>query len=309
MNHAPDPSVLTAIDHSLLRATRVWKGQVDPGFWEFFNPDRRAGLRLGWQEEVAGDRTAARASLRAEHLAQARPDLSRVHVSWWVRALQDEPLSVQCAVASSLPTSVAEALRDGLGLTVDDLSSARRAHPRVLDVVMALWTERIVGDLPDRDDDPPAIAALSRFDVPTTVLLIRATGLAKWAMTPHPMPRLDAREHERFEFFRGTLGDLDRRYLHIVETDIAALDPEEPHAEARAGLVAFARLLKPVDPHRVRWALQHLPYATAKTIRTLMASTSRKMPMLLQWESDMLFLAWKRLFEEGRISVGWGVRT
>lgn len=309
MTHAPDPSVLTAADHSLLRAARVWKAEVDPGFWECFNPDRGAALRLGWQEEFASDRGAARESLRAEHQAQARPDLARVHVSWWVRALQDEPLSVQCAVASSLPTSVAEALRDGLGLTLDDLASARRAHPRALEVVMSLWTERIVGDLPDRDDDPPAIAALSRFDVPTTVLLIRATGLAKWAMTQQPTPPLDARERERFEFFRGALNDLDRRYLHIVETDIAALDPEEPHAEARAGLVAIARLLGPADPHRVRWALQHLPYATAKTIRTLMASSSRKTPMLVEWESDMLFLAWKRLFEEGRISVGWGVRT
>jgi hypothetical protein len=301
--------MLSTVDRSLLRAARVWRVAVDPEFWERLPADRRPALRAGWEEETATSIGQAREALLLEHQAQARPDLARVHVSWWVRALQEEPRSVQRAVASSLPEGVAEPLRNGLGLSTSDLAEGRPPHPGALSTVVSLWTERIVGDVAERDDDPPAIAALSRFDVPTTILLIRATGLVKWSMTSFPAPRLGRRERDRLEHFRERVPDFDRRFLLIAESDIAALDSDDPHPEARAGLGTFARLLGSADPYRVRWAIQHLPYHTAKTIRTLMGTLAKRTPMLVGWESELLFLSWKRLFDEGRVSVGWGVRT
>ena len=49
--------------------------------------------------------------------------------------------------------------------------------------------------------------------------------------------------------------------------DLAAVDRGRAGGlAARLGLVSVGRLLAAVEPHRSRWALQHLPYEIAKAI-------------------------------------------
>jgi hypothetical protein len=60
-------------------------------------------LRAAWFAMPGLDPETARDRLRREHAALARPDLSRVHPSWWVRALKEETPSVRRAVAANVP--------------------------------------------------------------------------------------------------------------------------------------------------------------------------------------------------------------
>jgi hypothetical protein len=306
MSQAPAPGPLTSIDHALLRAVLAFGVEARDDFWDAFPPDRRSSLRweAGCVEPI--EPGMARERLRAEHEAQARPDLARVHVSWWVRALQDEPESVRRTVASRLPEGLAGALREGLGLDPDDARADRPAHPGAADVVMALWTARLVGDLPNRPDDPPAVAALTRFDSRAVARLLRTTGLAKWSLTDEPPPDLDEADRQRFAHFREWLPKVDPRFVEVTRRDIGGIAPAASRPVEAAGMASIARQLATAEPHRVRWALQHLPYPTARTLRSLMGPAGRKSPMLARWESELLRAAWVRLHEEGRLSEGWG---
>ncbi len=306
MDKDPAPSPLTNIDLIVLRAARVWGDETARGLWSRFASDRRASLRWGWESAENDDPDQALDRLRLEHAAQARPDLSRVHASWWLRALKEEPASVQRAVAANLPAGVAEVLREGLGLSADDLKPDRPAQPGAVQVAVALWNVRLVGDLPEQDDDPPVISALTRFDATTVARLIRTTGLARWALTTRALPEFERKDLDRLPRIRSLLADVDPRFVHIVARDIDGLAPDEPRPISRAGITTFARLLHAADPYRARWALQHLPYSTAKSLRVLMGPANRKLPMLVRWETELLRAAWTRLHEEGRLSDAWG---
>lgn len=306
MESEPAPRPLSMVDLALLRAARAFGGDVAPGFWGRFPADRCASLRWGWDEGLAGDPSTAVERLRREHTAQARPDLARIHVSWWVRALKDEPLAVQRAVAANLPHGVADVLRDGLELLLDDLRPDRPANSDALQGALALWTVRLVGDLPERDDDPPVIAALTRFDARNVSRLMQTVGLAKWSLTPRPAPDLTAKERARLDHFRQVFVEIDPRFVQVATREIGAIDPSEPHPLAHAGMTSFARLLATADPYRVRWALQHIPYATARSLRTLMGPNTRRAPMLGRWETDILRASWMRLHQEGWLPDGWG---
>ena len=305
MDREPAPSPLSGADLALLRAARVWGGESASGLWATFPAERRSSLRWGWESGRAGEPGAALGELRREHTAQTRPDLARVHPSWWVRALKHEPASIQRAVAASLPSGVAEALREGLGLLPEDLVPDRPAHPDLSRVAVSLWTVQLVGDLPDRDDDPPVISALTRFDSPTVARLVQTTGLAKWSLTSRPPPDLDRRDVERLAPLRAMLAAIDPRFFPIANRDIESLGPASPRAVSKAGMISFARLLLAAEPYRVRWALQHIPYSTAKSLRALMGPSARKAPMMVRWETDVLRAAWTRLHAEGRISDPW----
>jgi hypothetical protein len=52
--------------------------------------------------------------------------------------------------------------------------------------------------------------------------------------------------------------------------------------------------------------LQHIPYATARSLRTLMGPNTRRAPMLGRWEIDILRASWVRLHQEGWLPEGWG---
>jgi hypothetical protein len=302
--HAPSP--VTVSDLALLRTVRVCRGEVAPGFWDAFRSDWRASLKWAWESVRLEDPQAARETLRIEHAAQARPDLARIHSSWWTRALHAEPSSVRRCVAANLPEGIAAALRDDLELAAHELEPDRPAQPVALRTALALWTVRLVGDLPERSDDPPVITALTQLDAGALARLIRTAGLAKWALTIRPAPATDPKDAERLEHFRTVLDGIDPRFRPVAERDIAGLDPADPQPAARAGLTSFARLLNVADPYRARWALQHLPYSTSRSLRALIGPIGRRTPMLARWESEILRAAWQALHEEGRVPFAWG---
>jgi hypothetical protein len=298
-------TVVTPTDLTLMRAAKVWISADATGLWDTFRPDRREALMAAWDQCRAESIGDAFERLYAEQVAQARPDLSRVHASWWLRALAEEPPSVQRAVASALPSEIAEGLLHGLNLT---RAQARPDHPQcptALQTALALWSERLVGDLAERGDDPAAIVALTRFDSRTVGRMINTVGLAKWSLTTQRPPRLDRLDTERFTLFRAALEKMDMRFVHVAERDLTALDRRGKRPEARLGLITLARLLSAADPHRVRWALQHIPYSTAKAIRKLMGPAPRRVPMLARWEREILRAAWEMLHLQGRVTTAW----
>jgi hypothetical protein len=75
---------------------------------------------------------------------------------------------------------------------------------------------------------------------------------------------------------------------------------------SRLGLITFARLLDVVEPYRVRWALQHLPYPVAKVVRSLMNPKTPPNAPLALWETQVLRAAWDRLHAEGALGLGFG---
>lgn len=321
MATTPDPSTgpeygpgpLSAVDATLLRAARAWRPDLPDCFWDGFPADRRIALRWAWQAAPSGeggadlaDPAGALDRLRRDHAAQARPDLARVHSSWWVRALEGEPASVRRAVAANLPATVAEALREGLGLADDDLRPDRPADPGALRAALALWAVKLSGDHADDAEDAPVVVALTAFDARTVARLVQTTGLAKWALTPDDAPDLDEPDRRRLTHLRGDLVGVDPRFVQVAGRDLAAvLGHGEGRPVARVGLLTVARLLGAVEPYRARWALQHLPYATARSVRALMGPPGRRAPMLARWESDLLRAAWRRLADEGRLRTPW----
>src|SRR4051794_24758616 len=97
MEPADVPTPLTDSDRVLLLAVHAWGDDPGAGLWDVFPPDRGAALRWAWEHGPtrALSRVDALTELASERHAQARVDLARVHVSWWARALRDEPLSVR----------------------------------------------------------------------------------------------------------------------------------------------------------------------------------------------------------------------
>ncbi len=77
------------------------------------------------------------------------------------------------------------------------------------------------------------------------------------------------------------------------------------HRAARLGVLTLARLLANCEPFRLRWALQHWPYPTAKLIRSLMPSAAERSELLVEWESLILKTAWDRLNLEGKVACPW----
>jgi hypothetical protein len=65
----------------------------------------------------------------------------------------------------------------------------------------------------------------------------------------------------------------------------------------------LARLLADCDPFRVRWTLQHLPYAIAKRIRSLMTLALKRSSAVARLDSFLLKAAWERLTLERRIAL------
>ncbi len=306
MDRDPAPRPLSGVDLAFLRAARAWGGSSAPDLWACVPAERRSTLRWAWENQKAGDPAEALDHLRREVAAQARPDPARVHPSWWVRALKEEPASIQRAVILGLPVDLAETIREGLNLSADDLRPDRPGHPEALQIVAALWSVQLVGDLAERGDDPPVIAALTRFDAPTVARLLQTTGLAKWALTNRPTPALDRHDLGRFAHFRTQIADSDPRFAQIASGDVENLPTTDRHSVARAGMITFARLLLAADPYRARWALQHLPYPTARALRTLMGPAGRKAPMMVRWETEVLRASWTRLHQEGRLTDPWG---
>lgn len=296
MENEPAPRPLSPSDQALILAARVWGGEVSASFWQRFKADHRASLLRACEASSADGLGEGLTKLRHLHESQARPDFARVHVSWWIQSLKSETRSVQRAVAANLPQGIASAVRDGLSLSEDDLKPDSAPYPVALQTALALWTARLIGDLPRRDDDPLVILAMTRFDSGTLARLVHTAGLAKRALIPGLPSGLTTNDQPRLEWLRKELIDVDPRFVQVVERDLDSVQ-----GIGRAGLTTFARLLSVADLYRARWALQQLPYTTARSIRTLMGPEGRRTPMLARWEGDLLRVAVKCLRVEGRI--------
>jgi hypothetical protein len=301
-----------------VRALAAWGRSDDERFWDRFRAERRDRLRAAWDAGGAAlaDAASARAALAAEHAAEARPDPSRVHPSWWVRALQEESPAVRRAVAAHGPEPIGSALRAGLPLGPDDLPPDRPPHPEALSWALALWPERLVGGPATREDDPPVIAALTRLDRPVLYRLALIAGLAKLA---YALGSPDApigsgarglkrdRDRERAIQFQKGWDPFDPALVRVARLDLGAAKGRG-HTLPRLGLITFGRLLARAEPHRTRWALQHLPYDLAKFMRTKMAQlpSEAPAPAILAWERRIFRASCARARQEGRLAEAWG---
>jgi hypothetical protein len=306
-----EPSPNTA-ERSLLRAIRAWGGGDFGRFSSRLSEDWRDRLGSSWPPASREKPDSAWASLRSDHEASARPDPSRVHPSWFVRALKVESPSVRLAVAANAPSPLREVLRRGLGIDPGDLVPDRSPDPEALGWALALWSERLVGDVSQVDADPPVVVALSSLGSRELARLVKVCGLVKHAFAiegsrPAPVDESIARftplDRVRVGFFRRHIGVADPRLVPLARLDLRAIEGDRRRAHGRVGLLTFARLLATVEPHRARWALQHIPYPLANWMRVKEAPPIS--PKALQtWESWVLEAAWSRLFAEGRLAGG-----
>jgi hypothetical protein len=304
------PSDWSEADRILFWAVRAGADRPEPSW------GRR--LQEVWERaaRVAGpcDPASAREQLRRAHQAEARVDLRRVHPSWWVRALREESPAVQRVVAASAPEQVRHAVQAGLLLDDRDLAGDHPADPAVLDWVLSLWTERLVGGAAERADDPPAIQALSRLSPRSGYRLCRWAGLAKLALAGREgdddVAAGPPGSRTRAEWLRERLAPADAEFRALVAHDVQAPAvaklPRRRRA-ARIGLLTIARLLADCEPFRVRWALQHWPYPIAKLTRSLMPPASKRSTTVSRGEALVLKTAWDRLNLEGQRPMGCGL--
>jgi hypothetical protein len=316
---AAAPAHLSTADRALLQAHAVWGRPADARFWNRFEADWSERLRTA--RETAGDREADPATisalLQAEHAAEARPDLARVHPSWWVRGLQDESPAVRRAVAEHAREEVSEVLREGLSLTAYDLATDHRPHPEALRWALTLWTERLVGGPETRADDPPVIVALSHLELTTFMRLVVVTGLAKLAyalatsetdVATVGLDDLELRDRERVAHFRSVWEPFERRLVHLARLDLSGVKVGGAKRFERLGLITVGRLLADAEPQRVRWALQHLPYHVAKHTRAHVSLANSQVAgaRLLAWEGRVFEVARDRLRDEGHLRQAEG---
>ncbi|MDE2508186.1 MAG: hypothetical protein KGM43_13300 [Planctomycetota bacterium] len=277
--------IATTSDIAAARALRAFSGAGEDRLRGRFEADWAARLE---PPAATVDPETARAALRAEHAAQARPDLARVHPSWLVRALREESPAVVRAVLSRLDEPLRSNLRVGLGLAADDLACDRTPHEGAVATARCLWTERLVGDVPTRDDDPRVIVAMTALDPRALVRVIRTAGLAKFALA---LPREADAASFQADHYRQSLLSSHPSFVPQALRDVAELPGGPRHRFARLGTVTFARLLACCEPYRARWALQHWPYASAKWLRMLMGRRTRPGAALADFEAEVLRLA------------------
>ncbi|MHB1561279.1 MAG: hypothetical protein ACYC61_27855 [Isosphaeraceae bacterium] len=231
------------------------------------------------------DRAGARERLRQTHRAEARSTTERIHPTWWARGLAQESPAVRRAIIATAPDSIRERIQSDLLLDNDDLRPERPADPEVLGWACALWTERLVGGEPNRLDDPPVIAAMTGGSLRRAYRICRCAGRIKLALAGES-PASPA----------GAITAVDRPELSAVARhDARSVTPSAKlptrHRAARVGLLTFARLLADCEPFRVRWALQHWPYAIAKLTRSLIPPTAKRSEVVNQAEAEILSLA------------------
>jgi hypothetical protein len=306
----PSQAGLDEADRVLLLALRAWapavRGGQAPSGSRKANPDTRLLDRLepSWARRLLdteesepttalADRSAARERLRQAHRAEARVDPARVHPSWWARGLREESPSVRRAVVAAASEPIRARVQAELLLDNDDLRSERPADPDVLDWACSLWTERLVGGEAGRPDDPPVIAAVSGLSPRSGYRLCRYAGDIKLALAGQ----------NRVEWANAFAASTGPEFVVVARHDVrstsasaAKLPPRR--LPARLGLLTIARLLADGEPFRVRWALQHWPYAIAKLVRSLMPPAAKRSPVMMHVETEVLKSAWDRVVRE-----------
>ncbi len=315
-------------DLALVRAIRAWGGILDgsnrpedlPTASKFSEPFRER-LMKAWSATARTTPEAARQTLLLEHRASSRFDPKRVHPSWFVRVLEAESPAVRSLVADQAPEPIRAAIRGRFAAAIPSGEAprpARPANPEVAAFALALWSERLVGDVAERPDDPPVILALSRSSSRELVRLVRALGQAKHAFAiegkgpsneDEALARTVAGDRVRLGYFRRIIGRADPRLIRIARGDFEAAPPDRRRKYAALGLITVARLLKAVDARRARWAIQHLPYPVAKRVGAIggggsAASAGLPLRAIRAWEAWIFEAAWARLLSEGRLGTG-----
>jgi hypothetical protein len=291
-------------EQSMMLAFRAFGIGPDDPAWARLSSPWRSRLETA-REAVAGrfDEGSARAMLAREHAAESQANPGRVHPSWYVRALRQEPPSVRRAVAALAPAPIGPAMRRALGYVDKGPSLSHPPDPDALAWALTLAGERLVGGPIRRDDDPPIVRAVAALDPRGHFHLISGLGLAKLAFAGEDRtdrPRLRARS----EILRPSL---PTPRLELVDLALEDLESARGLADGRLlpprlGLTSLGRLLAAVDPHRARWTLQHLPYTVARIVGGQM--DLRRLPLpaddVIAWEAALLRAAVVLLIREGR---------
>lgn len=297
----PDRSepLLSPEDRSLIQAAMVWAPRDSDRIFNRFPGARRDRLRSGWAARLSRGEDAARtlASLQTEAASEARPDPRTVHESWWSRALQDESDAVKAAIRAFAPDPIREALK---AEDPDEAPPGRPAHPEALQVALSLWSERLVGgpSLASLDDDPEVLRLVTG-DARALARRLARISLAKWAyvltcggppLKAEAKAKFSDSQKARVERFRALWSRPDPRAGQLARLDVDHHVTGKPQDLQTLGLVTVARLLATADPHRTRWALQHVPYNLAKFLRSRMGL---KTPFiagdeLVSWEESLL---------------------
>ena len=322
---------------ALIRAVRAWglTGHGDPteaaaaGLWARFSPGYREQLAATWAATAGMTPELAWQTLLRDHAAASRFDPNRVHPSWFERILSAESPAVAAIVRQHAPESIRSRLPVQSGSTAEHQGGRPRgsatASPAAVEWALATWSERLVGDVAASPNDPPIILALSQFRLRDLVRLARVLGQVKYAFGvaagPEASPidpavaRDSPSDRVRVGFFRRTIGRADPRLGSLARADLASVAATRHRLYPTVGLITVARLLKACDPHRARWAVQHIPYPVARLIGSLGAKDSLPAAGLSPravraWESWVLEAAWARLLAEGRLGVyGEGTST
>ncbi|CAN5711474.1 hypothetical protein BH23PLA1_BH23PLA1_17390 [soil metagenome] len=294
---------LSVADLALLRSMVIWGPRPDASSWARLAAPWRARLQAA---AVAGlletDAAEARAILRGEHAAEARPDPGHIHETWWFRALERESPAVQRTVAAHAPEPMASALRRHYQLSEADLRPDRPPHAEAVRWALAFWSERLVGGPESRPNDPPVITALTRLDRRHLRRLVVDCGLAKLACVGPTPEALRGRDRLRFEHFQSLFPELDPRLIRLARQDLADRgDTPNRRDPARLGLLTFGRLLTTVEPFRARWALQHLPYPIARQTRVRLGRRDADLSAqdLIHWE-ERIFQAASGCLDQDR---------
>ena len=224
------------------------------------------------------------------------------------------------SVTSHSPPALRDLLCRELGIDPVDLTPDHPPEVEALSWAMSLWSERLVGDIPGRLDDPPVVVALTkchRFEIGR---LVKVCGLVKhaFAVDAHrpteadeALARFSPLDRVRFVYFRRQIGKADPRLSPLAQSDLEAVAADRRRAHARLGLVTFGRLLAATEQHRARWAVQHIPYPVARSMR-IKETQALPLKALVAWESWVLEAAWTQLIARRivcRLAIRQGARA
>jgi hypothetical protein len=285
---------------ALRRAARLWGATART--WDHVEPSWLARILAGPEPDPTP--AAAREALARAHATTARPDFGRVHPSWIERATRGESAAVLRTLLDHAPPPVAQALRAAFAPGAGEPAAPTQPpHPAIVACVLALWSERLVGGQPDPATDPLVVTVLTGSGRADLVRLLALIPLVKHAYLPAAVadPSWPPRDTDRFGAFQAAWrGENEPALVEIALRDLAepAGAGDDAGGPILVGLVTLARLLEGIDPHRVRWVLQHLPYGIARYLRgrrmTAGAPSSGR-AALAAWEGRVLRLARDRL--------------
>lgn len=292
----PPPSTS---DRAFVLASLAW-GVDQPSdtspIWRKLSPDTRA--RLLQARAVVGTPASPLDDLQQAQRSAQRLDPDHIHPTWWRRALADESPAVRLAVLRHAPDEIRRTL--GEAPAPDD---APLPHLDALRWALALWTERLVGGPPAGPDDAPIIRALGLPSQLATARLVRAAGLVKLAYAvgsaptgkaPFQVPVSPPGASVLARLVTSLPSDtrLARLTTWDVEDSSRVAGPRRDPV-LHLGSTTAARLLAAADPQRARWALQRLPYALARELRTRMTLNNPLVSgrSLVRFESSLWQLA------------------